>query len=118
VAYYLATIAGDNLNGNVDLADPCLDISNTAAQVTWRPLPAVAFSVNNPAICAGECRTVMATFTGTPPFSLTYNTPFGAFTQTFGGNTGTFQVCAPAGTPPGTLTVQATSLTDAWCLCQ
>jgi hypothetical protein len=117
VPYYLATIAGDNLNGNVDPDDPCLDISNQAAQVIWRPLPTVSFSVPNPDLCAGECRTVTATFTGTPPFSLTYYTPFGTFTQSFAGNTGSFQVCVPAGVPPGALSVQATSLADAWCNC-
>jgi hypothetical protein len=117
VTYYAAAIAGNDLNGNVDLDDPCLDISNTAAQVTWRPLPAVVFSLANPDVCPGECRTVTATFTGTSPFSLTYSTPLGTFTQSFAGNTGTFQVCAPAGAPPGALTVQATALTDAWCTC-
>ncbi|GAB4494836.1 MAG: hypothetical protein OHK0019_22260 [Saprospiraceae bacterium] len=70
-----------------------------------------------PLVRADKCRTVTAAFTGTPPFSLTYTTPFGAFTQSFGGITGTFQVCAPAGAPPGALTVQATSLTDSWCGC-
>jgi len=117
VTYYLAMLAGNNASGNVDLNDPCLDISNTAAQVIWRPLPTVTFAVGNPDLCAGECRTVTATFTGTPPFSLTYTTPFGTSTQSFGGNTGTFQVCAPAGAPLGPLTVQATALTDAWCIC-
>lgn len=117
VTYYLATLTGDNLNGNVDLIDPCIDISNTAAQVTWRERPTVTFTVANPDLCAGECLTVTATFTGTPPVSLTYTTPFGSSAQSFGGSTGTFQVCAPTGTPPGTLTVQATALTDAWCTC-
>lgn len=117
VTYYLATIAGNNAGGNVDLNDPCLDISNQAAQVIWRPLPTVTFSVPNPDVCAGECRTVTTDFTGTPPFTLTYTTPAGTFTQTFSGNTGTFLVCVPAGAPPGALSVQATNLTDAWCEC-
>ncbi len=117
IPYYLATLAGNNQGGNVDINDPCLDISNTAAQVIWRPTPAVSFSIANPDVCPGECRTVTATFTGTPPFILAYTTPEGNFTQTVAGNTGSFQVCVPTGTPPGALTVQATSLTDAWCTC-
>ncbi len=117
VPYYLATIAGDNLNGNVDLSDPCLDISNVAAQVIWRPRPTVSFSTGNTNLCAGECRTVTAIFTGTPPFNLTYITPAGTVTQVFSGNTGAFQVCAPAGTAAGALNVQAIALTDAWCTC-
>jgi hypothetical protein len=64
VTYYLATIAGDNLNGSVDLDDPCLDISDEAAQVTWHAQAAVVFNVGNPNICVGKCTTVTATFTG------------------------------------------------------
>jgi hypothetical protein len=116
VTYYLATIAGNNLSGSPDPNDPCLDFSN-AATVVWRPTPAVGFTVANASLCAGDCRTVTATFTGVPPFVLTYTAPGGTFTRNFSGNVGTFQVCAPAGTPPGPLTVQATNLTDAWCTC-
>jgi len=118
VPYYLATLAGDDLGGNVDLNDPCLDISNTAAQVIWRERPAVVFSVANPNVCAGDCRTVTATFSGTPPFALTYITPSGTFTENFQGNTGVILVCVPTGAPPGPLQVQAIALTDEWCTCQ
>jgi hypothetical protein len=118
VPYYLATLAGNNAGGNVNLSDHCLDVSNTAAQVTWRPNPTVVFSTSNPNVCAGACTDVTATFTGTPPFVLTYTSPVtGIVTQTFSGYSGTFQVCTLPGAPPGSLTVQATSLTDAWCTC-
>ncbi len=118
VTYYIAAIAGNNLNGNVDLNDPCLDFSN-ALQVEWKPLPAVTFSVTNPNVCAGACTTVTATFTGTAPFTLSYTNPAtGSVTQTFSGNTGTFQVCTLPGSPPGSLVVPATALTDALCTCQ
>lgn len=89
-----------------------------AAVVTVRALPAVAFSVANPDVCAGACTTVTATLTGTAPYTLTYTTPAGTATQTFSGNTGTFQVCTPSGSPPGSFAVQATTLTDAFCTCQ
>jgi hypothetical protein len=118
VTYYLATIVGNNQGGNVNLSDPCLDISNTAAQVIWRPRPTVTFTVANPNICAGECRTVTTTLTGTSPFNLTYTTPEGIVTQVFTSNTGAFQVCTPAGAATGALGVQATNLVDAWCTCQ
>ncbi len=118
INYYIAAIAGNNLNGNVDLNDPCLDISN-AIQVIWHPLPTVVFSVANPNVCAGACTTVTATFTGTAPFTLTYTSPAsGTVTQTFSGNTGTFQVCTLPGAPPGSLVVQATKVMDAWCTCE
>jgi hypothetical protein len=118
IPYYLATIAGDDLGGNVDLNDPCIDISNTAAQVIWREQPTGAFSVANPDVCVGECVTITATFTGTPPFALTYTTPAGTFTESFQGNTSAILVCVPTGAPPGPLQVQAIALTDAWCICQ
>ena len=117
VTYYAAAIAGNNQNGNVDLNDPCLDISN-AAQVVWRPLPTVVFSAANPNVCAGACTTVTATFTGTAPFTLTYTSPAtGSVTQTFSGNTGAFEVCTAAGSLPGSLVVQATALVDLNCTC-
>jgi hypothetical protein len=120
VTYYIAAMAGNGVSSNIDLNDPCLDFSN-ALQVIWRPLPAVALAVaGNPNVCAGDCRTVTATFTpeNSGPFTLTYTSPGGTFTQSFASNTGSFQVCIPAGAVPGPLQVQATSLTDAWCTCQ
>jgi hypothetical protein len=118
VTYYIAAMAGNGVNGNVDLNDPCLDFSN-ALQVVWRPLPSVTFTVTNPDVCAGGCTSVTATFTGTSPFTLTYTTPGGGpQTQTFSGNTGTFQVCVPAGAPAGSFQIAATTVTDAWCTCE
>ncbi len=119
--YYLATIAGNNLNGNVDLNDPCVDFSN-AAQVTWRPRPAVSFSVADPDVCAGGCLTLNVTLTGSPVFYLngiliSGGNVVGTFNQTFFSNSGTMQVCAPNGVSPGSLVIQATSLTDAFCTC-
>jgi hypothetical protein len=118
VTYYIAAMAGNGVNGNVDLNDPCLDFSN-ALQVVWRPLPSVTFSVANPNVCAGGCTSASATFTGTAAFTLTYTTPgSGPQTQSFSGNTGTFQVCAPAGAPAGSFQIAATKVVDAWCTCE
>lgn len=118
VTYYMAAAAGNNLNGNVDLNDPCIDFSN-ANPVIWRPLPTVSFSAANPNVCAGACTTVTATFTGTAPFILTYtSSASGTVTLNFPSSIGTFQVCAAIGTPPGAFILQATALTDAWCTCQ
>ncbi len=118
VTYYIAAIAGNGVNGNVDLTDPCLDISN-AIPVVWRPLPSVVFSVANPDVCAGGCTSVTATFTGTSPFTLMYTIPgSGPQTQTFANNTGTFQACVPAGAPPGSFQIAATKVVDAWCTCE
>ncbi|MBU6340938.1 MAG: hypothetical protein KGS48_05540 [Bacteroidetes bacterium] len=118
ITYYIAAIAGNDINGILDLSDPCLDISN-AVQVVWRPLPTTTFTVANPNVCAGACTVVTANFTGTAPFTLSYSTTgSGSATQTFSGNSGTFQICPPPGTTPGNLIVQATKIVDAWCTCE
>lgn len=121
VTYYIATIAGNNVGGNVDLNDPCVDISNVAT-VTWRPRPSVSFTVSNPDVCAGNCLTVDVTLTGSPVYFLNYSlvsngNNVGTFFKAFVTNTGTMQVCIPSGVSPGSLTVQTTSLTDAYCPC-
>ena len=119
VTYYIAAMAGDELpNGNVDLDDPCLDFSN-ALQVIWRPLPTVALSVANTEVCAGGCLAIQAAFTGTPPYTLEVAMPFGPNqTFTFGSNSGSFQVCPPAGAPPGPFSVDAVGLVDGNCTCE
>ncbi len=118
-SYYIAAIAGDNLGGNVDLNDVCLDISN-AIEIIWNPFPSVTFSVANPNVCAGACTDVTATFTGTPPFTLYYTTS-GNNDPTillFTGFTGVFQVCVDADALPGSFTLQSTDLVDAYCGCE
>jgi hypothetical protein len=118
ITYYVAAMAGDNLNGNVDLDDPCLDFSN-ARQIIWRPTPAVVFSIANQDVCVGNCVTLDVALTGTTPFTLMYNTPYAmGQTQAFNSNTGTLTVCVPAGAGLSQAQVQATGLVDAWCGCQ
>ncbi len=77
------------------------------------------YKVDN-AGCAVDSGKLMITgLTGTPPFLLTYNTPINNnLTQVFNTNTGTLQICAPAGTNAGNFNVTATILTDANCTCQ
>jgi len=116
VTYYVAAIAGNNVGGNVDFNDTCFDISN-AVQLIWHPLPEVELQTDNSDVCAGNCRTITATLTGTPSFTMTLSSPAGTTTVTIQNNTGTFEICLPPGTPPGSFTVQATALTDAYCTC-
>jgi gliding motility-associated-like protein len=49
LTYYIAAIAGNNLNGNIDLNNPCLDISNAARIVIKGSLSQIpnAFTPNN-----------------------------------------------------------------------
>ncbi|MCB9339573.1 MAG: hypothetical protein H6577_15700 [Lewinellaceae bacterium] len=118
VTYYVAAIAGNELpGGGVDVTDPCLDISNVIS-VVWNPLPTVEFAVANPDVCQGGCTDVVVTLTGTPPFTLTYDTPGNTGqTASFPGLTGTLQVCVPGNTAPGSFSLQAVSLADGNCTC-
>jgi predicted LPLAT superfamily acyltransferase len=101
----------------VDLNDVCLDIS-LSVSIVWRPTPTVAFATTNPSICDGACTTVNVSFTGSAPFELTYSNPAsGAATLVFGGNSGSFEVCAPVGTSAGNFVLQATALADSFCSC-
>lgn len=115
--YYIAAVAGQNIGGNVDLTDNCLDFSN-AIKVLWRPSLSVVFSQDNPNLCAGECTSVTVTFTGDPPFSLTYTTGAGNLSiAEFQENTGTIVVCAGGNSASGSLVIQAIKLEDAHCVC-
>jgi hypothetical protein len=119
--YYVATVAGNNTNGNVDLTDPCLDFSNIVS-VVWRPRPAVTFTATVTEVCAGQCQTIAVNLTGTPPFNLsataTYaNNTTSSIMQSFGTNNGVLTVCAPAVAPTGQVNIQATSLSDLYCIC-
>lgn len=117
VTYYIAAIAGENLAGNVNLNDPCLDFSNEV-EVVWWPRPAVDFAVAEPDICPGACATIEATFTGEPPFTLVYQSSFsGPVTRSFTDTQGSFTLCAPANAPAGNLQLNAIQLSDAHCAC-
>ncbi len=93
--------------------------TGTASQTLGTsPLPSVSFSSGNPEVCAGDCLSFTVDFSGTAPFDLTYTTSVsGQQTQTFNANTGALVVCPPAGTPQGTVTLSAVSLSDANCVC-
>ncbi len=116
--YYLIAGAGENLNGSINFADTCLNFSN-AIPVTWRPLPEVTFTTTNSSLCAGDCEDITVNLTGNPPFSLTYSTPFsGNQVQVFPTNNGLITLCPPVGSPLGSIQLQATALSDAFCTCQ
>ena len=119
--YYIAAIAGNDLNGNVDLDDQCLDISN-AIEVVWHPEPSVEFSASATDVCADDCYDIEINFTGTPPFHLVgeivdADNNVVVIDETYNGNMATYNICLPANTPIGNVIIQATSLTDANCEC-
>ncbi len=121
VVYYVAAAAGNGLNGNVDLNDPCLDFSNVVT-IIWYPKPSVTFSAPNVELCQGGCLNLNVQFAGLAPFSLTGqvlsgSTVIGSFNQAYASNTAVLEVCVPANVPLGTVQVKATSLTDRNCNC-
>jgi hypothetical protein len=118
ITYYGAAMSGNELNGNVDLNDPCLDISN-AIEIEWNPTPTVSFSVQNPELCQGGCIEFAVAFTGIAPFGLGYENPFtGSLqNQVFLEETGEILLCSPIAASLGNYILQAVSLTDANCVC-
>lgn len=106
----------------VTVTQPGCGTDTDEVMVTIVPGPSVSLTAINPDLCQVGCQDVTATFTGTPPFTLTYNTIASngtqtTFTEVFNSLSETFQVCAPPGTPLGSLVVQATVLVDANCTC-
>lgn len=67
VTYYISAIAGNNLNGNVDLNDPCLSVT-PGVPVMWKPAPDASLS-GDAAICEGG--SAVLTFGGQGVFPLT-----------------------------------------------
>ncbi len=114
--YYFIAGAGNEINGNLDFSDPCLDFSHPIS-VVWRPQPTLAISGGGN-VCEGGCITLTVVFSGTPPFSITYDTPYSTGQiQGFALLNNTFQVCPPQSAIPGPGLFQVTSFNDAFCIC-
>lgn len=119
--YYIAAIAGNALNGNVDSADPCWDISN-AIEVIWWSTPTVVFASDEECFQAGGCYNIHISFTGTSPFHLIGQVVSGGnvistVDKIYNTSLDVLEVCIPGITPYGQLTVEAVSLSDANCIC-
>ena len=121
VTYYIAAIAGNDLNGFVDLTDRCIDISN-AIEVVWEPIPFVSFIATNTNVCRDSCYDIDLIFTGVPPFQLVGEviagtTVLSTFSETYPATVGILNICLPDSTPVGNVTIQATELVDEQCGC-
>lgn len=121
ITYYVAQVVGNNLNGNFDPQDPCLDIS-PAVTVIWRPKPTVQSFIGSGDLCAGACQNYTITINGTPPFAYSWQfqqsgnaigPTLAVFNVTV--NPSIFVACVPgtAGTGPTQLVI--CGLTDAYC---
>ena len=115
VIYYITSIAADDDGtGNADFTDPCFDIGTNAQPIQWVPEPTVTFTVANNEICENGCNEINATFTGIPPFTLTYqvgNEP--EIIEVFSTANGNFEICI--GSETGEIDLMATDLSDAVC---
>lgn len=118
VIYYVAAIAGNNVNGGVDLTDPCLSISNAIA-LTWRPLPDITLQLADNTVCgAGNCIDIDALLTGTAPFVFEYGIFYNGVqygnnvTINAQDNSETFAVCPPQTGQPN---IVVCSMQDAYC---
>ena len=122
VTYYISAIAGNNLGGNVDPDDPCLDISN-AIEVTWQPEPSVEFTASFTDVCVDGCYDIEIEFIGTPPFHLQAevtdadNINVVTIDEIYPGNMATYTLCLPTDIPIGNITIEATNLSDDNCEC-
>ncbi|MDF1697539.1 MAG: hypothetical protein P1U56_16970 [Saprospiraceae bacterium] len=115
VTYYItSTAADDDGTGNTDFTDPCFDIGTNAQAIEWVAEPTVTFTVANNDICENGCKEINATFTGIPPFTLTYQVGGGAeVIEIFNTTNGNFEICIGAET--GSIDLMATALSDAVC---
>ena len=65
--YYISAIAGDDLSGSVDQADPCLSVAEGTA-VTWNDLPNVSAGADQD-VCSGN----QLTLNGSGAISYSWN---------------------------------------------
>jgi hypothetical protein len=117
--YFIYPAAGNAAPGGVDLNDICLDIGNLVT-IRWIEAPTVSFEQVS-ANCSTGCQLLLASFTGTAPFALTYsvttdNGQTSSFTQNTSSSTLNLNVCPPPGYTGG-ISVQATNLLGGGCPC-
>ena len=70
VVYYISAIAGNNLNGNVDLTDDCLSVA-PGTPVQWKLLPTATLT-GDTTICVGSSTFLSFSGTGAYPLQLSY----------------------------------------------
>jgi len=108
--YYISAIAGsDDGTGHVDMSDPCLSVAQ-GTPVVFYETP-TAFMIGDVAICLDKMAALSVEFTGTPPWSLSYDDGTGP--QTINGiNANPFTLDV---TPDVTTTYTLTGVSDVHC---
>lgn len=110
VTYYLSAVVGDD-NGNlsVDLNDPCLDVAQ-GTPIVFYQIPTANLQ-GDPAVCEGDMANLTVSFTGTGPWSITYDA--GSGPQTVNGITGNPYTLSVS--PATSTTVCLTGMSDVNC---
>ncbi len=75
VVYYISAIAGNNVNGAVELSDECLSVT-PGAPVQWKLLPTATLA-GDATICTGGSSFLSFSGTGTFPLQLSYTNQYG-----------------------------------------
>jgi len=71
VTYYVSAIAGNSLNGTVDLNDPCLSVA-PGAPIQWKPLPTATLT-GDATICEGDETVLTFVGSGVYPLQVLYS---------------------------------------------
>ncbi len=109
--YYVSAIAGnDDGNGNVDLTDICLNVSNSTP-VVFNLEPTAVWS-GTTQICAGDNTTLELMLTGLSPWTVVYQPSGGTTPITVTANTSPFQVPV---SPTTTTTYNLVSVENSVC---
>jgi len=73
--YYISAVVGNGVNGQVDITDPCLSVSQ-GTPVQWKPVPTASMS-GAATICLGDMAEIQFSGTGTYPLTLSWESSLG-----------------------------------------
>ena len=113
-SYYVSVIAGNHIgNGQVDLNDPCLSVSQ-GIEISFY-LPGLSANIN-PSICANQCADWNLSFAGSPPFLFSWSINGINNTINITQTDTTLNICpADYGIQSGNIQLIAQNLLDANC---
>ncbi|MEO1263753.1 MAG: gliding motility-associated C-terminal domain-containing protein [Bacteroidota bacterium] len=113
VTYYLSAVVGNSGGTNgVDLTDPCLSVS-LGTPITFFEIPSATLSGTD-AVCEGEDAMLTVDFTGSAPWSLTYDDGNGNTNTITGINTNPYTLIFTP-TMTGLNNVSLVDMTDTNC---
>ena len=111
--YYISAVAGNIINGSIDLLDSCLSVSQ-GTPVVFHALPD-ANIIGGGNICSHDCTDVPVNLTGQSPFTLNYTINGTPYSQTnINTNPWIFNLCpADLNIGTGNIVLDIVDITDA-----